>query len=185
LLAQEDLVTIRPRSGYFVARITLKQLRDMLELRRILEVACIERTALRITAEQLAQLRGVHAGYTGDDDLSYDRYTDENRRFHFLLAEASGNHELADLLGHLHDRLSRFMVLRRAGKSQELTHKRIVEALEHNDLESARQALLDDIDSAREAILDTVMQEESNTWHLIYPKKVLTKSVEIADKSQL
>ncbi len=166
MLSHEGLVTIRPRSGYFVNRITLKQLRDMLELRRILEVASVERAALRISEEQLQEMRQVHSGYTGDDDVSYDRYTDENRRFHYLIALASGNHELAEEVGRLHDRLARFMVLRRAGKSQETTHKRILDALEINDVDAARQALLDDIDTARDAILDKVMQEEAAFWHL-------------------
>jgi DNA-binding GntR family transcriptional regulator len=166
MLSQEDLVTIKPRSGYFVARITLKQLRDMLDLRKVLEIAAIERAALRINSELLADLRSVHAGYTGDDDESYDRYTDENRRFHYLVALASGNQELADLVGHLHDRLARFMVLRHAGKSQEITHSRIVDALEAHDADLARQALLDDIDTSRDAILDGVLEEVSASWHL-------------------
>ena len=108
MLSQEGLVTIRPRSGYFVVRITLKQLRDMMDLRKTLELAAIERAAPRITEEQLVELRTVHAGYTGDDDLSYDRYTDENRSFHFLVALASGNLEMAEMIAHLHDRLSAF-----------------------------------------------------------------------------
>lgn len=166
MLSQEGLVTIKPRSGYFVARITLKQLRDMLDLRKILELAAIERAALRVTGEQLADLRQVHAGYTGDDDESYDRYTDENRRFHYLVAQASGNQELADLVGHMHDRLARFMVLRHAGKSQEISHARIVDALEAHNVDGARQALLDDIDTSRDAILDGVLEEVSASWHL-------------------
>lgn len=166
MLSQEGLVTIKPRSGYFVARITLKQLRDMLDLRKILELAAIERAALRVTDDQITTLRGVHAGYTGDDDESYDRYTDENRRFHFLVAQASGNQELADMVSHLHDRLARFMVMRHAGKSQEVTHGRIVEALAAHDADTARQALLDDIDTSRDAILDGVLEEVSATWHL-------------------
>ena len=109
MLSQEGLVTIKPRSGYFVTNITLKQLRDMLELREILEVASIERAVVRITEEQLEQLEHIHAGYTGDDDESYDRYMDENRRFHHLIAQASDNQELADMLGRLHDRLVRFI----------------------------------------------------------------------------
>jgi GntR family transcriptional regulator, rspAB operon transcriptional repressor len=166
MLSQEGLVTIKPRSGYFVARITLKQLRDMLDLRKILELAAIERAALRITEEQVAGLRSVHAGYTGDDDESYDRYTDENHRFHYLVAMASGNQELADLVSHLNDRLARFMVLRHAGKSQEITHARITDALQAHDAETARQALLDDIDTSRDAILDGVLEEVSASWHL-------------------
>lgn len=149
MLSQEGLVTIRPRSGYFVARITLKQLRDMMDLRKILELAAIERAAVRITTEQIAELRSVHAGYTGDDDLSYDRYTDENRRFHYLIALASGNLEMAEMIAHLHDRLARFMVLRHAGKSQQVSHGMIVDALQSHEVEVAKTALLDDIDSSR------------------------------------
>lgn len=166
MISQDGLVTIKPRSGYFVTNLTLKQLHDMLELRRILEVAAIKRSVARITAQQIEALRNVHAGYTGDDDLSYDRYTDENRSFHYLLARASGNLELAETLGALLDRLAQFMVMRRAGKLQIQTHKRIVDALEDHDLDLARQALLDDIDPSRDAILDTVMDQEASTWNV-------------------
>jgi DNA-binding GntR family transcriptional regulator len=166
MLSQEGLITIRPRSGYFVTRISLKELRDMLEMREILELAVFERAAARITPDQLAALRHVHAGYTGDDDESYDRYTDENRRFHYLLAQASGNHELAETLGHLHDRLARYMVMRHAGQTQEDGHQKILDALQDKDLSAARALLLSEIRSSREAILERVYQEEAANWLL-------------------
>jgi GntR family transcriptional regulator, rspAB operon transcriptional repressor len=166
MLNQEGLVTIKPRSGYFVTPITLKELRDMLELRKILELAAIERAVHRITDEHIAKMRAVHAGYTDDDDESYDRYTDENRHFHYLLAQASGNQELAETLGHLLDRLARFMVLRRAGKSQEVSHANIIAALEAHDSSSARQALLDDIEPSQEVIIESIIEEEAGSWIL-------------------
>ena len=169
MLSQEGLITIRPRSGYFVARITLKELRDMLEMREILELAVLERAAVRITPEQIVALRHVHAGYTGDDDESYDRYTDENRRFHFLLAQVTGNQELADTLGHLHDRLARYMVMRHAGQTQEDGHQQILDALQSSDLPAARQLLLSEIRASREAILERVYQEEAANWLLEAP----------------
>jgi GntR family transcriptional regulator, rspAB operon transcriptional repressor len=166
MLNQEGLVTIKPRSGYFVTPLTLKELRDMLELRKILELAAVERAVHRITDEQIAKMGAVHAGYTGDDDESYDRYTDENRHFHYLLAQASGNQELAETLGHLLDRLARFMVLRRAGKSQEVSHANIISALEAHDSATARQALLDDIEPSQEAIIETIIEEAAGSWTL-------------------
>jgi len=166
MLSQEGLVKIKPRSGYFVTSITLKQLRDMIEMRKILELAAIERAVIRITPDQINELQNIHAGYTGDDDESYDRYTDENRRFHYLLAQSSGNQELAELLGRLLDRLARFMVLRQAGNLQEKSHVRIVEGLASRDIEAARSALLEEIDSTRDAILDKVLEEEASSWHL-------------------
>jgi DNA-binding GntR family transcriptional regulator len=166
MLRQDGLVTIKPRSGYFVTRTTLKQLRDLLELRHILEIAAVERAALNVTSEQLAEFRSIHAGYTGDDDLSYDRYTEENRRFHYLLAQASGNHELTQLMGRLHDRLARFMVMRHGGKHQAETHLKIIEALEAHDVEAAREALINDIERSHDSIIDKVLREEEQTWHV-------------------
>ena len=164
MLAQEGLVTIKARSGYFVAHVTLKELRDLLELREVLEVAAIERAAKRITDEQIEQLERVHAGYTGDDDESYDRYTDENRRFHYLIAEASGNAELAETLGRLLDRMARFMVLRHAGATQDRTHARIIETLRARDVDAARQAMLDEIIETRDILLERIMQEQGAHW---------------------
>jgi len=166
MLSQDGLVTIEPRSGYFVTQITFKELRDLMEFRKLLELAAVELAAIRISKEQIEQLRTVHAGYTGDDDESYDRYTDENRSFHYLIGVASGNLELARMIGHLHDRLARFMVLRRAGETQEKTHANIISALQARDIVAARQALLEDIGTSREAILDGLFEEVAIPWNI-------------------
>jgi GntR family transcriptional regulator, rspAB operon transcriptional repressor len=166
MLSQEGLVEIKPRSGYFVRSTTLRELHELFEVREILELAAVERAAQRMTDAVLHELEHVHAGYTGDDDESYDRYTDENRRFHCLIAEASGNQELAHMLGRLHDRLARFMVLRSAGKSQEHTHEHIIEALRARDAEAARQAMLAEITETRDTILDRLIRAEGASWHL-------------------
>lgn len=166
MLSQGGLITIKPRSGYFVTRITLKQLRDLLDLRQILELAAVERAAARITETELAELERVHAGYTGDDDASYERYTDENRRFHTLVAAAAENQELGRAVGRLHDRLARFMVIRRAGQTMEQTHSHIIEALRAHDVAAARQAMLAELEETRQRVLDHVIQEEGDTWHV-------------------
>lgn len=166
MLNQEGLVTIKPRSGYFVTQVTLKELRDMLDLREILEVAAVERAAEAITDDQLAVLKAVHAGYTGDDDQSYTRYTDENRRFHYLLAQASGNQELALALRGLHDRLARFMVMRHAGKNLAEIHNRLIERLEAHDVSGARKAILEEVRESRLSIMDRIMQAEAARWHV-------------------
>lgn len=145
---------------------SITPVRDALELREILELASIKRAAVRINEQQLEQLEHVHAGYTGEDDESYDRYMDENRRFHYLIAEASGNQELAETVGHLHDRLARFMVLPRTGETLEPRHARLIEALRTRDPAIARQAILDEINETREDILERVIQNEGASWRL-------------------
>jgi DNA-binding GntR family transcriptional regulator len=167
MLSHEGLVTIKPRSGYYVTALTLKQLRDLLDMRRILETAAIERAVLRITPEQIEELRNIHTGYTGEDDDSYERYTEENRKFHYLIAVASGNMQLADEVKKLHDRLARFMVVHRIGERQIPMHNRIIDALAEHDLEKARQAMADEVYPSQEAILETVMDNGADNWQVI------------------
>ncbi len=166
MLNQEGLISIKPRSGYFVAQITLKELRDMLDLREILEVAGIERAAKNITAEQVKGLKTLHAGYTGDDEASYTRYTDENRNFHCQVAGASGNDELVRTLSRLLDRLARFMVIRHAGKEMNQSHDALIRCLEAHDGDRAKKVLMKELTVTKYAILDRIMQEEAAFWHL-------------------
>jgi DNA-binding GntR family transcriptional regulator len=45
----------------------------------------------------------------------------------------------------------------------EVTHEKIIEALKTQDVEAARQTLLDDIDRAHEAILDSILEGDVNS----------------------
>ena len=167
MLDQEGLVSTKPRSGHFVTHLTLKELLDWLDLREILELGAIERAATRITDEQLQELEQAHAGYSGDDEESVERYINENRRLHCLIAEASGNRQLAEMLGHVHDRLARFMVVSHAGQSMlEFKHERLIEALRARDPAMARKAILDELSEMREVTLERVIREEGAFWHL-------------------
>lgn len=166
VLSQEGLITIKAHSGYLVTQLTLKQLHDLLELREVLELAAVERAARRARAKHIEALETVYEGYTGDDDESYARYTAENRRFHYLIAEMTGNMELASMIGQLHDRLARFMVMRRAGKGMQNSHEHIIDALRNGDASAARQAMLEELTDSHEVILERVIQEQGDTWYL-------------------
>ncbi|MEN8212525.1 MAG: GntR family transcriptional regulator [Thermodesulfobacteriota bacterium] len=166
MLNQEDLITIKPRSGYYVAKVSLKELNDMLELRQILELAAIERAAEKINPKQIAALEKVHAGYTNENDETYSRYTKENRNFHYMIAQASGNHELAHQIGHIHDRLARFTTIVRSGKHMIDIHGRLIEHLKAHDPAKAKTALQEELDQGRTAIMDKIMQEEASSWHM-------------------
>ena len=166
MLIQEGLVVNKPHAGFYVVKVTLKNLRDMLELREILEVAAVERAALRITDEQLAALENVHAGYTDDGNTAQERYLEENRRFHYLIALASGNRELAESLKRLHDRLARFFIFIHTGEEIEKRHKRLIESLRSGDIDSARQTILDEVNETRQITLEHVIHEDGAAWYV-------------------
>jgi DNA-binding GntR family transcriptional regulator len=167
MLDQEGLVSTKPRSGYFVTHLTLKELLDWFDLREILEVAAIERAATRISKEQLHELEKIHAGYSGEDEESVERYVSENKYLHCLIAEASGNHQLADMLGRVHDRLARFIVVGHSGQMMMgFRHELLIEALRAHDPVMARQAMIDELDRMRTFTLERVTQKESAFWQL-------------------
>jgi DNA-binding GntR family transcriptional regulator len=164
MLRQEELVSIKPHSGYFVTQITLRQLRDLLELREILEVAAVERAAAHITDEELQELDHVHSSYVDGDKESHVRNIMNNRRFHFLVAQASGNRELAEALGHLHDRLNPHWVMVHPGDVMEQIHQRLIAALRAHDVALARQSILDEVRETREATLERVIRQGGDVW---------------------
>lgn len=166
MLNQEGLVTIKPHSGFYVSQMSLRQLRDMLELREVLEVAAFERAALNISEDQLAELEKVHTGYTGDDDESSDRYMAENRRFHYLVGRASGNLELADVIGHLHDRLAPHFVSVHTGDEMERIHQGLIDALKTRNLAVVREAIYDELNATRDHMLKRVITKDGDAWFI-------------------
>ena len=166
MLAQEDLVTSRAHSGYYVTRVTLKELKDLLEMREILEVAAVERAASQITAAQLEELERVHAGEIQSGHEDYERSVIENRRFHYLIALASGNQELADQLAKLHDKLARFFVFVHSAQGVQERHQTLLSALRSHQVELARDAILNEITETREITLNNVIEKEGTTWYL-------------------
>lgn len=166
MLSQEELVTIKPRSGYYVTLVTLKELNDMMDLRSILELAVVERAVKRITDSQIQTLEDIHHGYTDDRAESFVRYTEENRKFHVMLAEFSGNHELASQIGHLHDRLARFMVMSNPGTEMIDIHARLLGRLRARDAAGAVKAMQKELANGKRLIMERIMEEEASYWHL-------------------
>lgn len=164
-LREAGLVTIKPRSGYFVAQITLKQLRDLLELNEILELASIERAAVRITRQQINELEQIHRGNSLNGH-SQIRPIDQDRQFHYLIALASGNQEIANAIMRVQERLSRFLVICGVGDAQHESHQHIIEALRVHDVETAQHAVRSELKATRETVLEYVIQQEGKGWFL-------------------
>jgi DNA-binding GntR family transcriptional regulator len=166
MLTQEDYVTAKPHAGFFVTRVTLKELQDLLELRRILEIASIEKAAVRISDHELEQLTRVHSTDPDDEGDSYTTNIVENHRFHTGIARSSGNQQLAELLGQILDRLARFFVFTHSGDEIRRRHMKVIEALRTHDPDLARQVIIDEVDETREITLRHVIEEDGTAWYL-------------------
>lgn len=166
MLTQEDYVTAKPHAGFFVTRVTLKELQDMLELRKILEIASIERAVSRISEREIEDLLHIHSNTPESAADSYTTNIVENRLFHTGIARASGNQELAELLGQVLDRLARFFVFTHSGEEIRRRHIKVIEALRSHDPDLARQVMIEEVDETREITLRHVIEEDGTAWYL-------------------
>ena len=153
-LAQEQLVTIRPRQGYHVARVSLTEAADLLELRRVLELACLRGTVAHASRAQREAV--VHAS-APESDADFIAY---NRGFHSRLAGCCGNGRLAqaavsaitqtDRLVHL----SLGMLENRDPAQLVIEHAALAEAVMAGDARTAKRLLRDHLEAAERRILD-------------------------------
>lgn len=106
-LALEQLITLRPRRGAIVSRPSIEEARDILQARRLLELALAPLISRNITPQQVDKLREVladekNALQLGDRRLAFQH----SAIFHELLARASGNTTLAEVVARLCSRSS-------------------------------------------------------------------------------
>lgn len=160
-LEAAGLVQTIPYAGSIVARIDAETARDVYALRAELEAfagrLCAEhaRTADRVALR--AALRGVKDAY---DSGSTAEWLPAKERFYGVLLTASGNLSLAQMLRHIHGRLTilRAMTLAEPGRSKQSYRelRAIVAAIATRDPDRAAEACREHVESAATAALEAL-----------------------------
>jgi DNA-binding GntR family transcriptional regulator len=157
--------------GYMVSPITIKDIRDLFDLRLILEVTAAERATQNPQQALIDQLNAMsNISYKPDDLESHVAFLKTNRAFHLTLAQAAGNRRLLETLEELLNQMERLfhLGLRLRDSSQEMVreHREIVDALESRDAEKAREVITNQITRSRDRILEAVFKGELQPVHI-------------------
>jgi DNA-binding GntR family transcriptional regulator len=159
-LEMEDLITIVPRRGAFVADISITDLQKIFETRIFLEGFCARLAAQRATSEQLSQMQEAIAQLEQVTDNGVKKLMDIDARFHQLLYQAADNEFLADVLKRFYDLSLRiwYLVLERIGDVQEsiIQHKGVVNALRAQDEELAEALIQEHVIQFQQEIKDAL-----------------------------
>ena len=168
LLGHEGLVESMPRIGHVVATFTVQDVLETFHLRSIVEAEAAGLAAERITEEGIAALlknNGEEFALSerehdaailrmvAHEDGFYDRACQLNKEFHQLIAQASGNRRLADLIKRLVEDMRRML----AFNSHLVTpqqHLEIIEALKLRDRAKAEQAMKRHMEETKSGLLD-------------------------------
>jgi DNA-binding GntR family transcriptional regulator len=145
-LERDGLVRIVPRQGYFATEIGVSEALDAYQLRIVLEPLATALAARRISDDELHVLRELLAelavAEADPSDTALVEAIELNKKFHVLIAEASGNARLARVLSDLLDALGRLVLVdlrtrRASARTWRDEHEEILAALEARDPDRA------------------------------------------------
>lgn len=158
LLAAEGLVTVKPRRGSYVTKLTEEDVDEIFLLMARLEGWCAFEAATHLDPESLRTLEDLHEALEVHA-LAHDagRYHETNVEFHGLIQRLSGNRWLANVVADLRIvmRLARVQTLRYPGRFETSLD-------EHRDLMAALRAR----DPARaEATMRTHLLNQLDVLH--------------------
>jgi DNA-binding GntR family transcriptional regulator len=144
-LASEDLIRLDAHRGAIVREVDLDEVREIYELRSILEPHSMRRAITRITPEELAEAERIQ----GELDVLTDdvgRWVELNRRFHGILTDACGSPRLIGMLKSLRDTSAVYVGLSLRSAPEHLVegnaeHHRLLAAFRARDPDAAAAAI--------------------------------------------
>jgi len=90
-LAAEGLVTVTPNVGARVSEINLRDFRELIEFRIILERGAAQLVAVNSTVDDIRAMRQLHSKTQSQETEDLDRLTDLDSEFHFIIRRAAHN----------------------------------------------------------------------------------------------
>jgi DNA-binding FadR family transcriptional regulator len=141
--------------------------RDLQDLRRVVEPAAVRLAAQRADAQDLAAIESAFAGMKRAVEQGGDDYITHDLRFHQSLLRASGNRMLAqmsEVLSALLQTSFEISTRKDNGPASSLSmHREVLDAVTARQPERAEQVILRLIDSARQDIDEVLSQPAIRT----------------------
>lgn len=164
MLELEGLVEMVPRKGASVAKITKRDLEDVLEVRCALEQLAVELACTRITPEELMELKialrefatcihtyQAHIQNQGvsTQDTDVMALAQKDVEFHDIIFAATGNRRLIQLINNLSEQMYRYRVeyLKDVSTHTQLIaeHEAIVKNIEDHNITAAKENITNHI----------------------------------------
>ena len=138
--------------GFMVTPISVRDIVDMYDYRRILECFFAERVAEIATEKQISDLRAVVAPETSTSS-SLAEILRANAEFHRKLSEFAGNQRVLTQLNLILDYVTRLDILCTQTVPGWIGHAEILQAIERHETAAARQAMELHIDHSRDKMV--------------------------------
>lgn len=170
-LEQDNLVERLARGGVRVIELEWKAIKDLYDLRTVLEAYAIKLACERITSEQIVALKQIKAQAMellnspglGKDYL-FGRFMELNAQFHETIYQATGSRFLMVIINQLRGivQVMRSMSLQVDQSSTRawVEHSRLIHHLEMRDVPAAQELIQQHVQNAAQEVL-SIMQKKA------------------------
>ena len=162
-LELEGLVIMIPRKGAQVAKITEKSLRDVIEIRCVLEEFAASLACERITEEGKEKLKEAHrqfveAAQTNDIiDI-----VEKDEQFHDAIFQATCNDRLITIINNLREQFYRYRMEYVKDIEQHSVlvteHEQLLHAIFNQDSETAKQIMRTHLKNQQEGVIQAIQE---------------------------
>ncbi|MCB8823198.1 GntR family transcriptional regulator [Microvirga rosea] len=162
-LGHEGWLVAQSKRRYVVKPITLRDVREVFDLRKQLEPEAALRAAGRVNEARLAQFDEIMSQtYDPNDAESETRFFAANSALHCSIAEAAGNQRITQIVKKLHDESERIL---RVGMryinwshNWQHGHEELISALVSGQGELAAQIALRQINQSERIVMDAMTE---------------------------
>lgn len=162
-LAREDLVEILPGRGVFVKDISLKELKDVYEIRAVLECLAARTAIVNIGDDEIAAMKEAWQSILEQnrrEEIAWDKISNLDNLFHRMIVDKSDNASLREIMGPVNQKILRYQLLaaQSLGDVEDTVrqHLGIIDLLEARDAEKLLPALVLHIE---EAVRNIILKE--------------------------
>ncbi|MBO9101535.1 MULTISPECIES: GntR family transcriptional regulator [unclassified Rhizobium] len=154
-LQKEGVVSRLTNGTLMILPVTVEQLLEIIQIRRLLEGAAAARAAGRPMTAALVEARRVMRAYVEAEDVAFDRFWMDDDAFHEAVAEAAGLRLLPGMLQEMRSIARRCTITRTHDRfaEQAAEHIAVIDAIEAQDADVAAAAMEAHFDSVRSRFL--------------------------------
>jgi DNA-binding GntR family transcriptional regulator len=149
-LESEGLVDFHPRRGAVVRSLTTAQLRELYELRELLEPYALEKSIATMTPDRVERLQtlasALYAEHEGQEFLEL-RITFYRELYNYEL-----NPQLVKIIEDLRGAVGRYLLGWRVAQKHDHSHRALADAVATGDVAEARKHLLAHLEQVREGL---------------------------------
>ncbi|HIX72100.1 MAG: GntR family transcriptional regulator [Clostridiales bacterium] len=162
-LELEGLVIMIPRKGAQVAKITEKSLRDVIEIRCVLEEFAASLACERITPEGRENLKEAHENFVeavkNGDILDI---VEKDERFHDAIFQATSNERLITIINNLREQFYRYRMEYVKDIEQHSVlvneHELLLRAIYDGDSETAKRIMRTHLQNQQEGVIQAIQE---------------------------